>query len=51
MKTHFKLANFFELREDLSDKIYKMLETASPLLRKNQINEDHSQESLQQKQM
>ena len=51
MKTHFKLAIFFELREDLSDKIYKMLENASPLLRKNQINEDQSQESLQQKQI
>ena len=26
MKTHFKMAIFFELREDLSNKIHKMLE-------------------------
>ena len=51
IKSHFKKANFFEMREDWSNKIYKMLENVSPLLRKNEINGDKSQGSLQQKQI
>ena len=45
------MAKFFELREDLSEKIDKMLENASPLMHKNQINQENSHESLEQKQL
>ena len=45
------MAKDFELREDLSENIYKMLENASPLTHKNQINQENSHESLQQKQI
>ena len=48
MKQNFKKSKNCELREDVSNKIVKMLEGVSPVLRKNKLN---GQETIQQKQI
>ena len=48
---HYENSKKFELREQLSSSIYKMLQNTNPLLHDFKINEFDSHDSLQQKQV
>ena len=48
---HYKTSKNFELRENLSNSIFKMLQNTNPLLQDFKINGYNSHESLQQKQV